>query len=707
MRGRGVVIVGCATACAAVMLAACALASPAAFAGTPGVAGWGAGAEGELGDGNNHNAAAFAPLSELSDVSSVAAGGNFGLALLSNGHVMSWGSDSEGQLGIGPGAEAQIPVQIPSLSGVSGVSAGDQQALAVLAGGTVERWGEGELTLPRASKPETLPGIDEAVAVAAGSEDRKSEHEWTDLALLADGDVMAWGNGEDGQLGDGATTNSAEPVLVKRLSNVTAVAAGDGQNLALLSNGTVMAWGENNTGQLGIGNLKDQDEPVAVPGLAGVVAISAGYQDSLALLSDGEVMAWGSDSNGALGRSEAEGNSDVPIPVAALSGVSAIAAGTRLGIDINSNHNLALLANGSVMAWGGDKEGELGNEQEGGSSFTPVEVSGLSQVTGISAGAADSFAVGPPVPIVESSSPASGPAGTLVHVTGKNLAAATSVQFGSTATNAIEEDTETSLTVLAPAEKPRTVSISVTTPFHTSASNAEARFKYLTTGTLELGRCLKRGKHEPSSYKKGCTVQSSGGGYEWSTEFVKRGVTFAGSGTPELGDSAGTLVLCKGGETGHGEIAAGGLSDLTLTLTDCAVAKSKHATKCNSPGAAEGELRTAPLEASVGFTNKEEDGVGLELLPSSGETFLTFACGASSTEVRGGVLGALSPVNSSTTSLKLNFGQSRGRQHLERFEGGSAEVLEASRGGGPFERVGLADTLKLTTEEGIEINSTR
>ena len=691
------------------LLAIAALAPAAADATTPGVAGWGAGAEGELGNGGGGNASAFAPVSGLSDVSGLAAGGNFALAVLAGGRVMSWGGNQEGQLGLGTrGAGAQVPGEVPGLNGVDAVSAGDEQALALLEGGTVEWWGAGLLGLAGSAKPTPVPGIVDAIAVAAGSEDRKASHQANDLALLGTGEVVAWGNGEDGQLGDGATANSAEPVKVKNLEHVTAIAAGDGQSFALLANGTVMAWGENNAGQLGIGNLKDQDEPVPVPGLGEVVAIAAGDQDSLALLADGEVMAWGSDSEGLLGRSTAEGDSDVPVSVAGLSDVTAIAAGARDGVQIDGSHNLALLGDGTVMAWGGDKEGQLGNGQEGGFSFTPVPVGGLQDVTDIAAGAVDSFAVGPPVPIVEGVEPTSGEAGTRVRITGKNLANATAVTFGSASTGAVQEDTETSVTVLAPAEKPRNVPVSVTTAFHASGHVSQAKFRYITPGSLEFGRCVGLGKHAASNYKKGCTVLAAGGGFEWLAEMPKPDFTLSGSGTQELVGSGGALVICKGGEHGSGELSGGsGASSVTIVLSGCAAGKSKHSPKCSSSGAAEGEIGTSTLEGTVGFTNREADNAALELLPAEGETFMAFTCGTVATEVRGAVFGSLSPVNKATASYKLDFAESRGSQRIEGFQEGSREVLEASSAGAPYEQVGLTDDLKLATEEAVELNSTR
>ena len=96
-------------------------------------------------------------------------------------------------------------------------------------------------------------------------------------------------------------------------------------SLALLSNGTAMAWGDNENGQLGIGykevkkgqeielvEIEKSAVPVAVKELTGATAVSAGGRRSLALLSDGTVMAWGSNLFGQLGDGAYGGPAETP-----------------------------------------------------------------------------------------------------------------------------------------------------------------------------------------------------------------------------------------------------------------------------------------------------------------------------------------------------------------------------------------------------------
>jgi alpha-tubulin suppressor-like RCC1 family protein len=207
------------------------------------------------------------------------------------------------------------------------------------------------------SVPVAVPGLSNVRSIAAGS-----SHS---LALLENGTVMAWGENNYGQLGDGDFNSSYMPVVVSSLSNVRSIAAGLHHSLALLEDGTVMAWGRNDYGQFGIDTSNASSSvPVAVPGLSNVRSIAAGSFHSLALLEDGTVMAWGYSADRRLGVTYSPIG---PVVVSGLANVRSIAAG--------GSHSLALLENGTVMAWGRNNDGQLGTGDF--NSSLPVVVSGL------------------------------------------------------------------------------------------------------------------------------------------------------------------------------------------------------------------------------------------------------------------------------------------------------------------------------------------
>jgi alpha-tubulin suppressor-like RCC1 family protein len=247
---------------------------------------WGEDSSGELGNGEEvKERSEPVTVSGLSEVTAIAAGWYFGLALLKNGTVKAWGANYNGELGTGESINtSDVPVSIPSLSEVTAIAAASASGYALLKNGTVKAWGEnswgalGDGTFTSSRTPVSVSGLEEVATISASYEDA--------LALMKNGTVKGWGYNGEGELGNGSTTNSDVPVSVSKLSGVAAVAGGLFQSLALLKNGTVEAWGGNEDGELGIGTNIGPEEcgtnhypcstkPVAVPGLSGVKGISA------------------------------------------------------------------------------------------------------------------------------------------------------------------------------------------------------------------------------------------------------------------------------------------------------------------------------------------------------------------------------------------------------------------------------------------------
>lgn len=476
----------------ALVIAPAATASAASF----GAEAWGYNASGQLGNGSTTISRVAVPVQGLTGVIAIAAGGEHGLALLGDGTVMAWGSNREGQLGTGNTTASHVPVAVPGLTGVTAIAAGKQFSLALLANGTVMAWGanpEGQLgngsKALKSAVPVAVKGLSGAKAVSAGG-----EHS---LALLSNGAVMSWGANTEGQLGNGKFAKSNVPVTVKALSGATAVAAGGEHSLALLGNGTVMSWGANEFLQLGtkgtlkkIGGGEPEEEPeyeeiqvensnvpVTVQNLTGVTAVAAGRLHNLALLGDGTVMAWGDNGLDQLGNGASGGTTAMPSAVSGLGGVSAISAGGA--------HNLALLAGGTVTAWGYNPDGQLGNGAVV-NSPVPVAVKGLGQVAGVAGGGWHSLSFGPPAPSVAGVSPnrASLSGGSSVTISGANFEGVTDVDFGTTPASSFTVDSSSSITAVAPAGT-GVVDVTVTTPVATSAAGPPDRFTYVPPPSIK------------------------------------------------------------------------------------------------------------------------------------------------------------------------------------------------------------------------------
>ncbi|MCM2334678.1 MAG: hypothetical protein NDI82_12120 [Anaeromyxobacteraceae bacterium] len=220
-------------------------------------------------------------------------------------------------------------------------------------------------------------------------------------ALKADGTVWAWGNNTFGQLGQGHTRDSLTPVPVRDptgagvLDRVVKLSATGGHALALRDDGTVWSWG--NMAALGAveGGAQLATLPVQVAGiggvgvLTGVVDVSAGFGVSAAVLADGTVVAWGDNRRGAAGVGSVSGATFTPAtvwfpsPVAGATGVVQVSAGDQ--------RVLARRADGTILSWGSNPNGELGRET--GDTASPGLVGGISSAVRVVAGERSAAAI--------------------------------------------------------------------------------------------------------------------------------------------------------------------------------------------------------------------------------------------------------------------------------------------------------------------------
>ena len=128
------------------------------------------------------------------------------------------------------------------------------------------------------------------------------------------------------------------------LTDCVAIAAGRSHSLALQSDGTVVGWGWNENGRaIGTPSSTWTNGLVSIGGhvLSNVVSISAGSSHSLALLRNGMIVAWGGDRFQELSIATS------------VSNVIAISAGYA--------HSLALRKDGSVFGAGADVSSALTN----------------------------------------------------------------------------------------------------------------------------------------------------------------------------------------------------------------------------------------------------------------------------------------------------------------------------------------------------------
>lgn len=221
---------------------------------------------GQLGLGSIATANVPMQIAGLTDVSSLDTELMSAYAVKTDGTVWSWGYNPYGQLGNGSQSNSNLPAPIPGLVGVSKVTAvGNGSVFALAENGTVKGWGSypryygllGDGTDLGSLIPIDIPALSAIEAIEHGTNNA--------FAVRSDGTVWAWGVNSYTDLGIGSASNALTPTQVGTLNNVVRVTVGAANSsYALTSDGTVWAWGFNNNGQLGNGTTTDSALPVAV-----------------------------------------------------------------------------------------------------------------------------------------------------------------------------------------------------------------------------------------------------------------------------------------------------------------------------------------------------------------------------------------------------------------------------------------------------------
>ncbi|MGD0945628.1 MAG: RCC1 repeat- and reductase domain-containing protein [Acidimicrobiales bacterium] len=273
------------------------------------------------------------------------------------------------------------------------IAAGGWSGYALLGDGQVWAWGddlEGQIGVAgqwyQTMVPVEVGDLGGAIAIAGGQN--------TGYAVLRDGSVWAWGDDSQDELGAGDQPREV-PVQVRPLSKIVALDAGAFSVYALRRDGTVWAWGDNGLGQLGTGDPDPgPGTPHELTRLRGVTALAGGASNGYALLRDGTVWAWGDNSLGQLGVPPCASPSgplstclfsNVPVQVPGIAGAVALASGFDTAY--------ALLGDGTVWAWGDNNLGQLGSGTHHPPSDTAVRVRGLDQVVAIAAGSETGYAL--------------------------------------------------------------------------------------------------------------------------------------------------------------------------------------------------------------------------------------------------------------------------------------------------------------------------
>ena len=278
---------------------------------------WGRNDSGALGCGNTQNQPS--PVKVLNGISKISCCSFTSAAISNSGDLYMWGNNYYGQIGDGSNANATSPKKI--LSNVNDVSVGQEHTVAsVGSNNSIYAWGHNchkEIFTYNSSGQSVQVKTPCRMSGYFGNKVATTED---NTIFLDNGTVNICGYNYNGIFGNNVRDKYIAQGMIKPISNIKDIKAGQYYILALDNDNSLWGWGDNKYGQIGLGHYNNIYEPYRFFDLNNVEFFTAGYNTAAAILSNGDVYAWGDNKSfQLLGKNNAN---SVAVPTKIFSGPS-------------------------------------------------------------------------------------------------------------------------------------------------------------------------------------------------------------------------------------------------------------------------------------------------------------------------------------------------------------------------------------------------
>jgi alpha-tubulin suppressor-like RCC1 family protein len=215
-----------------------------------------------------------------------------------------WGDNTYGQLGDGTQTSRLTPVAVAGGRQFRQVSSGTAHTCGVTMSNEAFCWGsnlKGQVGDSSTAKRRVRP-----VRVSGGRSYRQLDAGQDHTCAVTTTDrAYCWGDGRNGQLGNGQTYLSFWPRRVSGGLSLERVTAGSVHSCGKTTNDRAYCWGQDGSGQLGDGTNSDRLRPAAVAGGLFFAQVSAGAINNsghtCGKATDNHAYCWGRNHFGQLG----------------------------------------------------------------------------------------------------------------------------------------------------------------------------------------------------------------------------------------------------------------------------------------------------------------------------------------------------------------------------------------------------------------------
>jgi len=348
---------------------------------------WGESTSGRLADGQTTiDTSSPVQVGALTNWASVSGLDDGGMATKTDGSLWGWGRGYNGIIGMGNTTDYSSPVQVPGSTNWNGstITHGTRHTLGIKTDGTLWAWGKntffgqlGVLDKISRSSPTQIGILSDWTNTAA--------HTFNSAAIRSNGTIWVWGNGNNGEFGNGTAGSgnyASSPIQVG--SDWADVSSGFGFITAIKTNGALWAWGSNSSGQLGHEDVAKRSSPVQIGNLTDWASIHAGRLATFAIKENGSLWAWGRNTSGELGQGDTINRSS-PVQIGSDTNWASVDSGKLY-------HAVARKTDGSIWSWGYNQRGQLGHEDTILRS-SPVQIGMDTNWTDIVGGRQHSFAI--------------------------------------------------------------------------------------------------------------------------------------------------------------------------------------------------------------------------------------------------------------------------------------------------------------------------